>query len=120
MVRRGLLAAERLCSARWAMRARAIAVATAQSNAVGTVELECCPQGLSILYLGVGASSEGYAPGALTTGTRVLAPWERVLEARVEGNQIFIALDPAVTPHHRLTLRNFSSGETLHEQELGR
>lgn len=102
------------------MRARATAVATDQSNAVGTVELECSPQGLAILYLGVGAFSEGYAPGALTTGTRVLAPWERVIEARVEGNQIFIALDPALTPHHRLTLRNFSIGDALHEQELGR
>ncbi|HEY6562752.1 MAG TPA: hypothetical protein VI072_36055 [Polyangiaceae bacterium] len=102
------------------MRARATAVATDQSNAVGTVELECSPQGLSILYLGVGAFSEGYAPGALTNGTRVLAPWARVLEARVEGNQIFIALDPSVTPHHRLTLRNFSIGDGLQEQELGR
>ncbi len=102
------------------MRARATAVATDQSNAVGTVELECSPQGLSILYLGVGAFSEGYAPGALTSGTRVLAPWARVIEARVEGNQIFIALDPSLTPHHRLTLRNFSVGDASHEQELGR
>lgn len=102
------------------MRVRAVAVATERSNAVGTVELECTPQGLLIVYLGVGAFSDGYAPGALTSGTRVLVPWVNVLETRAEGDQIFLGLEPSITPHNRLTLTNFSTGEVIHERELGR
>ena len=37
-------------------------MASERSNAVGTVELECTPSGLSLVYLGVGAWSKGYAP----------------------------------------------------------
>ncbi|HMR04572.1 MAG TPA: hypothetical protein PKA88_02325 [Polyangiaceae bacterium] len=93
------------------MRVRAIAVGTERSNAIGAVELECAPHGLLVVYLGVGTFSEGYAPGALTQGTRVLVPWADVLEARVEGDQVFLSVTPTLTPHHRLCLTRFSSGD---------
>ena len=90
------------------MKVRATAVAEERSNAIGTLELECTPHGLVVVYLGVGAFSEGYAPAALTSGTRVTVPWAAVLEARVEGEQILpgprprrhapqsLGLDPAL------------------------
>jgi hypothetical protein len=93
------------------MRVRAIAVGTERSNAIGAVELECAPHGLLVVYLGVGTFSDGYAPGALTQGTRVLVPWPDVLEARAEGDQVFLSVTPSLTPHHRLCLTRFSSGD---------
>jgi hypothetical protein len=102
------------------VKVRAIAVATERSNAVGMVELECTPHGLSIAYLGVASFSEGYAPGAVTSGTRILVPWSAVREARLEGEQVFLALDPAATPHHRVVLVNFSTGDAIHHREAHR
>lgn len=102
------------------MLVRAIAVGTEHSNAIGVVELDCAPHGLVIVYLGVGAFSEGYAPGALTHGTKVLVPWPAVLEARVEGDRVLLAIDPSLTPHHRLCLTKFSSGALVHPQQAQR
>lgn len=102
------------------MLVRATAVATERSNAIGSVELEATPHGLSVGYLGVGTFHEGYAPGALTSGTRVLVPWAEVLEARVEGDQVFLAVEPARTPHHRMTLTSFSTGEAQHHRQASR
>ena len=102
------------------MKVRAIATTDERANAIGTVELECTPLGLVIAYLGVGTFSEGYAPGALTMGTRVTVPWSKVDEARLEGEQLFLALDPVLTPLSRLTLVNFSTGQHTHHRELYR
>ena len=102
------------------MKFRAVAAASSLSNAVGTVELECTPHGLSVVYLGVGAYAEGFAPGALTHGTGVLVPWNGVKEARLQGDRLYLALDPGATPHHRLWLANFSTGDLVHERELFR
>src|SRR5688572_2730975 len=94
------------------MKVRAVAVASERSNAIGTVELECTPHGLSLVHLGVGAFSEDYAPAALTSGTRVLVPWSAVDEAQIEGERLFLTFDPALSPHHRLLLGSFSAGRT--------
>ncbi len=102
------------------MKYRAIAVATERSNAVGTVELECRPEGLVLVYLGVGAFNEGYAPAAVTSGTRLCVPWPQVEEALVEGDRLFLAFDQALGPHSRLMLANFSSGTRVHHHELYR
>lgn len=102
------------------MKARAIAVASERSNAVGTVELECTPEGLVIGYLGVAAFAEDYAPGAVTTGTRVLVPWALVREARVEGDQLYLHVAEQLTPHNRLVLVNFSTGDAPHRVQLRR
>jgi hypothetical protein len=99
------------------MKVRAIAASAGESNAIGTLELECTPAGLVLVYIGVGAFSEGYAPAAVTTGTCVTVPWSGVQEARAQGDQVVLVLDPRVTPHNRLTLVNFCTGnETDHRQ----
>ncbi len=102
------------------MKIRATASATTRSNAIGRVELECTPLGLVVTYLGVGAFSDGYAPGALTHGTRLTAPWDAIREARAEGDQLFLSLEPRLTPHHRLVLTGFTSGDVLDPREVFR
>lgn len=102
------------------MKVRAIAVATERSNAVGTVELECTPHGLVLVHLGMGAFSAGYAPAAITNGTRVTVPWASVIAARVEGEQLFIELNSDVTPLNRLSLTSFSTGDLTHQREIER
>jgi hypothetical protein len=94
------------------MKVRAVAVASERSNAIGTVELECTPHGLSLVHLGVGSFSEDYAPAALTSGTRVLVPWSAVEEAQIEGERLFLTFEPALSPHHRLLLGGFSAGRS--------
>lgn len=102
------------------MRYRAVAVASERSNAVGTVELECTPHGLFIAYLGVGAFSEGYAPAALASGTGITAPWASVSEARVEGEQVLVVIDPKLSPLNRLLLTHFATGRSLPAEELAK
>ncbi len=100
------------------MRIRATASATTQSNAVGAVELECTAHGLVVGLFGVGSFSEGYAPGALASGTQLVVPWERVKTARAEGDQLYLELDVPSLPHDRLTLTRFSTGNDVHAREL--
>jgi hypothetical protein len=102
------------------MKTRAIAVASERSNAVGTVELECVPQGLVVTYLGVASFAEGYAPGALTRDTQVLVPWAGVAEAALEGDRLFLQVDARVTPHHCMLLANFSAADAPHPAQLQR
>jgi hypothetical protein len=102
------------------VKVRAVALASERSNAIGTVELECTPHGLMLVHLGVGAFSEDYAPGALTSGTRVLVPWAAFEHAVLEGDRLFLAFDPALSPHHRLLLANFSSGRSAEPSAIRR
>jgi hypothetical protein len=102
------------------VKVRAVALASERSNAIGTVELECTPHGLMLVHLGVGAFSEDYAPAALTSGTRVLVPWAAFDQATVEGERLFLAFDPVLSPHHRLLLANFSSGRSAEPSAIRR
>jgi hypothetical protein len=102
------------------VKVRAVAIATERSNAIGTVELECTPHGLVLVYLGVGSFSEGYTPGALTSGTSVMVPWASVREARLEGERLYLALDSPASPHSRLDLVNFSAGDLPDPREVYR
>jgi hypothetical protein len=86
------------------MRFSATAAPSEQSNAVGRVELECGPDGLTIGYRGLGTFQAGYATGALARGADVLVPYSSLLEARVEGEALVLALEPQVLPHNRLRL----------------
>jgi hypothetical protein len=98
-------------------------MASERSNAVGTVELECAPIGLSLLYLGVAGFSEGYVPVMQTTqkeSEKLLVPWPQLAEASLDGEQVFLALDPKLSPLNRLCLVNFSSGNTAHHHKLYR
>ncbi len=102
------------------MKVRAVAVASERSNAIGTVELECTPHGLMLVHLGVGSFSEHYAPGAITSGTRVLVPWAAIEHAEMESERLFLAFDPALSPHHRLLLANFSTGHSVEPETVRR
>ena len=95
-------------------------MASERSNAVGTVELECAPIGLSLLYLGVAGFSAGYVPVTQTESEKLLVPWPHLSEASLDGEQVFLALDPALSPLNRLCLVNFSSGNTAHHHKLYR
>lgn len=102
------------------MRIRAIASASTRSNAIGVVELDCTPHGLLLGFLGVGAFSEGYAPGALASGVQLTVPWNAVRQARAEGDQLYLELDWPGLPHDKLTLKRFSLGNAAHPLELRR
>lgn len=102
------------------MRIRAIAAPSDQSNAVGPLELECTPQGLLLIYLGVGAYSEGYAPGAVTAGTKVLVPWSQVEEVRSASHYVWLTLSPKATPHNKLCLKTFADGTRPPAAEVSR
>lgn len=102
------------------MKVQAIAVSSERSNAIGSVELECTQHGLVITYLGVGAFSEGYAPGALTHGTLVTVPYSGITTARLEGERLYLELVPDATPHNRLLLQHFSARDGTHLHEMYR
>ncbi|HWZ89530.1 MAG TPA: hypothetical protein VNW92_11790, partial [Polyangiaceae bacterium] len=102
------------------MRFRAIAMASERSNAVGTVELECAPVGLSLVYVGVGGFSDGYVPTNTAQNEKLTVPWPELAEASVDGEQVFLALDPKLGPLNRLCLVNFSTGNTAHHHKLYR
>lgn len=95
-------------------------MASERSNAVGTVELECAPSGLSLLYLGMAGFSAGYVPVTQTDSEKLFVPWPQLSEASLDGEQLFLALDPKLSPLNRLCLVNFSSGNTAHHHKLYR
>jgi len=102
------------------MRIYATARAAAQSNAVGQVELECTLVGLSVGLFGVAAYSEGYAPGALASGTRRIVPWSSVRVARATPEELYIEFEEPGFPHDRLTLTRFVHGPGVPHAELRR
>lgn len=102
------------------MRVRAVAAPSPDSNAIGPVELECTNQGLHLKYLGVGAFREGFAPGALTSGTHVLVPWQSVTEVRLHRDHVFLGIEPRLTPLNRLALAHFSDEQQGAPQERQR
>ncbi len=95
------------------MRVRAVAAPSQDSNAVGSLELECLPQGLLMIYLGVGAYTAGYAPAALTSGTQVLVPWNAIEQLELRPDHLFLSFDRSLSPHHRLCLTGWSDGSEL-------
>jgi hypothetical protein len=95
-------------------------MASERSNAVGTVELECAPEGLSLVYVGVGGFSDGYVPTNTAENAKLTVPWPELAEASVDGEQVFLALDPKLGPLNRLCLVNFSTGNAAHHHKLYR
>jgi hypothetical protein len=93
------------------MRFRATAKTSERSNAAGMLELECTEQGLLLGYRGVFALSAGYVPGAVATGADLTVPWPSVLESTLEGDELFLQIDAALTPLNRLCLTSFNAGE---------
>jgi hypothetical protein len=100
------------------MRVRVVLGQSPESNAVGSVELECLPLGLLIVYLGVGAYSAGYAVGALTEGTRVTVPWTSIDRLEERGDHVLLSFDARISPHHRLCLARFADGKQSDANEV--
>jgi hypothetical protein len=100
------------------MRVRATAIASATSNAIGAVELECTPAGLCLGLYGVGAYGEGYAPAALTQGELVTVPYAAVRRAVASAERLLLELEAPLLPHDRLTLSRFQAGPGVAPVEL--
>lgn len=95
-------------------------MASAESNAIGSVELECTPAGLALGLFGVGAFQAGYAPGALTHGTRFCVPFANITSAQAAGEELHLRIENPGFPHSRLTLARFSAGPGVPPLELRR
>ncbi len=102
------------------MRVRATATGSSRSNAIGQLELSCTKSGLALGLYGVGAYSEGYGVGALTTGTRVTVPYSGIKAVRVAGDEVFLHLQSPGFPHDKLTLTRFTAGPGVPPVELRR
>lgn len=100
------------------MRVYALAVRDARSNAIGRVELECTPPGLAIGLYQLAAYTEGYAPGAAASGTRLIIPYGSITEVRVEEEQIHLAFDVKTIPYDRMTFSRFAAGPGVPPHEL--
>jgi hypothetical protein len=87
---------------------RAIAVATDTSDLVGTVELACEPDGLSLAFVRASAYAAAFAPTPPAAGRRIVVPWAHVKEAWDDGETLRIALDSPRVPHHRLVLAHLT------------
>src|SRR6186713_2631644 len=92
------------------MRVRATASGNHHSNAIGQVELSCTPAGLALGLFGVGPYREGYAVGALSSGTRFTIPYHCISAARAYGDQLQLQFEMPGFPHDRLTLTRFTAG----------
>lgn len=102
------------------MRVRCKAAADFRANAVGHLELEDTPRGLSLCFLGVRLHREGYAPGPATSGVRVCVPWPSVYATRSGEGVLLLSVDSRFTPLCRFALRGFSRGEPPLRAELSR
>jgi hypothetical protein len=102
------------------MRVRAIATASPEANAIGSVELECTPSGLCIGLYGVGAYQDGYAPGPLTQGTRITVPYSAIVRVVTAPDGLLLDLTYPGFPHDRLHLARFSAGPGVPLDELRR
>jgi len=102
------------------MRVRAIATASSEANAIGSVELECSPSGLSIGLFGVGAYQDGYAPGPLTHGTRMIVPYSGIQQVTSAQDGLLLEIGHPTFPHDRLHLSRFTVGAGVPLEELRR
>jgi len=92
-----------------AMRVRAISLASARSNVVGALEIECSPAGLSITYVDAALLSDQGVPVAIDAGRNVSVAWSHVRDARVLGDAVAFEIDPTPWPHQRLLLVRFEA-----------
>ncbi len=102
------------------MKVRAIAAASPRSSVVGTVEMECTPAGLMLVYLGASAFTEGYAPGLVLSGADRLVPWSEVTRVETDEEAVFVEVAGRASTSQRLLLLNFSTGNSIDHHELYR
>jgi hypothetical protein len=94
------------------MRVRAISLASARSNVVGALEIECSTDGLSVTYVDAALLSDQGIPVAIDAGRSVSVPWSQVRDARVLGDAVAFEIDPAPWPPQRLLLVRFEATQS--------
>lgn len=102
------------------MRVRATATHAAGGAAIGQLELACSPAGLCLGFHGVAAVREGYAAGALASGSELTVPWAQVKSAKTSESRLYLELDLPQLPFRRLTLQRFVAGPGVPREELRR
>jgi hypothetical protein len=90
------------------MRVRCSARADYRSNAVGSLELECTPEGLRIALCGVSSYREGYAPGLPVHASDVCVPWPSVYATRLGDQGLLLSVDAQQLPLNRFLLVELS------------
>lgn len=99
------------------VKVRAIAITTARTNVIGSVELTTSAEGLYVVYVDAAQLGGDGVPIAFAPMTEVVVPWNQVQDARVLGHAILLELEVAPKIFHRLILVRFSFGDdkSLHE-----
>jgi hypothetical protein len=100
------------------VKVRAISIATARTNVIGSVELSSVPDGLHIVYLDAAQLGGDGVPIAFDRGTDVMVPWDHVRDARVVGNAVMLELEMGPSVIHRLMLVRFSFGNDKSPHEI--
>jgi hypothetical protein len=100
------------------VKVRAIAIATARTNVIGSVEVCSSPEGMRIIYLDAARLGSDGVPIAFDQGTDVLVPWERVRDARVVGHAVLLELEMGPSLVHRMMLVRFSFGNETSPHEI--
>jgi len=104
------------------MRVRAIAIATEQSNTVGTIELECTAHGLLLTYVDAVRVMADGAPIAFEPWQQVTVEWPRLRRAGQIGAALLLEFELPSSDTQRCVLVHFTSGpaETLQELQQKR
>lgn len=99
------------------MKVRAIAITTARTNVIGSVELATSAEGLHVVYVDAAQLGGDGVPIAFKPTTELVVPWDQVQDARVLGHAVLLELEVAPKVVHRLMLVRFSFGDdkSLHE-----
>jgi len=100
------------------MRVRAIAIASEHSNTVGTVELDCTAQGLSLTYVDAARVGDEGVPIAFERWQRIVVDWDHVRHARHLGSALSLEFELPSTGLQRCLLVHFSTGSDNTLQEL--
>jgi hypothetical protein len=99
------------------MKVHANAVPIEGARAIGRIELECTPVGLSVVLFQLASYSEGYAPGPITSGFRLIIPYLSV-RMRQDGDVLELRFEAPNFPYPRLMLSRFSAGPGVPPHEL--
>ena len=100
------------------MKARAIAIASAHSNTVGTLELDCTAEGLCITYVDAVRVSVDGATVPFAPNQKVTVGYTNVRCARPLGSANLLEFEVPHLGVQRLLLVHFAIGSELTLQEL--
>ena len=97
------------------MRVRAIAIASEHSNTVGTVEIDCTPNGLSLTYVDAARIGDEGVPVAFERWQEVVVDWSHVRQVKLLGSALSLEFEVPPAGVQRCLLVHFSTG---HEDTL--